>query len=314
MEVLIILILVIINGAFAMSEIAVVSARKARLRQYAERGDQRALAALKLANDPNRFLSTVQVGITLVGILAGAFGGSTLAHTFETQLARIEPFEPYSQALGFAAVVLLTTYLSLVIGELVPKRLALNNAEQIASYVARPMRVLSRVMAPVVSLLTLSTDLILWVLRVQDREEEHPTDEEITVMIKQGAKAGAFEETESHMVAGVLRLDDLQTGMIMTPRTEIVWLNLDDDLEKNLARIAEHPFSNYPVGHGDPDNIAGVIHIKDLTREQIRNQPIDLQALARKPLIVPESHPVSRLLESFKRTGEHVTLVICEYG
>ncbi|HEY9846831.1 MAG TPA: CNNM domain-containing protein, partial [Candidatus Caenarcaniphilales bacterium] len=226
LEVLFILLLLIANGVFAMSEMAIVSARKVRLQHRANGGDDKARAALALANAPNQFLSTVQVGITLIGILAGALGGATIAETLAALLKRIALLAPYSEAMGLSLVVIGITYLSLIIGELVPKRVALNNPEQIAALVAVPMGTLSAIASPVVHLLGTSTDVVLRVLGIRPPSEPQVTEEEIKVLIEQGTEAGTFEEAEQDMVQRVFRLGDRQVSALMTPRLEIVWLDL----------------------------------------------------------------------------------------
>ncbi len=223
-ETLLIILLIGINGVLAMSEMAVVSARKARLQQRAETGDAGARAALELANAPSRFLSTVQIGITLVGILAGAFGGATMATTLDAWLEQIPGLAPYSEAIALGVVVAAITYLSLIIGELVPKRLALNNPKAIAARIARPMRRLSAIASPVVWLLSFSTESVLRLLGVRKNTELSVTEEEIKLMIEQGTEAGVFAEAEQDMVMNVFRLADRRIGALMTPRHEIVWL------------------------------------------------------------------------------------------
>lgn len=314
MEILIVLLLVIINGVFAMSEIAVVSARKARLQRWASEGNSRARSALELANNPNHFLSTVQVGITLVGVLLGAFGQATIAEQLTAQLHRIPWLAPYSHLVGLAVVVLGITYLSLVIGELVPKRLGLQNAERIASDVAIPMRALSVIAFPVVRLLSLSTDAVLWLLGARPPDEPPVTEEEIKVLIEEGAQAGVFEEAEQDMLTGVFRLNDRRINALMTPRTEIVWLDPDDDLDEIRNGITASGFSRFPVCQESLDNVLGVAQVKDILARQMECDPIDLRSLLHEPLYVPESAPASSVLELFKETGMPLALVVNEFG
>ncbi|MGB9898874.1 hemolysin family protein, partial [Thermanaerothrix sp.] len=228
LEILIILLLILINGFFAMSEMALVSARKVRLQQQAEEGEKGAKTALALTESPNQFLSTIQIGITLIGILAGALGGATLSGDLARWLAQWPALAPYSQALALAIVVLLTTYFSLVLGELVPKRLALYYPEKIATAVARPMVALSRLTAPLVKLLSASTEVGLRLLGVRPAPEPEFTEEDIRGLIEQGTQEGIFESSEQRMVEGVFRLGDRTVDAIMTPRTEIEWLDLDE--------------------------------------------------------------------------------------
>lgn len=314
LEILVILLLFIANGVFAMSEIAVVSARKARLAERANRGDAGARVALELANAPGSFLSSVQIGITLVGILVGALGSGTIAETLAANLRRVPLLDPYSKAIGVGIVVLCLTYLSLVIGELVPKRLALNDPERVASAVARPMRWLSVLTSPAVRLLTVSTDILLRVLRVKPSAEPPVTEEEIQVLLEQGTQAGVFEEAEQDMVTGVFRLGDWQVSTLMTPRTEIVWLDLDDSPEETRRKITESAHTQFPVGQASLDNILGIVQSKDLLTRCLAGQPVDLKASLRRALFVPETKPVLQVIELFRESRTHVALVIDEYG
>ena len=314
LEILVILLLVICNGVFAMSEMAVISVRKARLQHWASKGDAKARAALALANAPSHFLSTVQIGITLVGILAGAFGGATIAEELAARLRLIPVFAPYSEALALGLVVLGITFLSLVIGELVPKQLALHNAERIASTVAAPMRVVSVIASPVVRLLSFSTALMLRVLRIQPFTEPAVTEEEIKVLIEQGTQAGMFEETEREMVESVFRLHDQRVNVLMTPRKEIVWLDVDDSLEELRRKVIDHAYSRFPIGQESLDNALGVVQAKDLLARSLVGQPVDLKASLRHPLFVPESTLASKVLESFKKSQMQLALVVDEYG
>ncbi|HXH10628.1 MAG TPA: hemolysin family protein [Alphaproteobacteria bacterium] len=313
-EMVIIFLLIIANGVFAMSEIAVVSARRARLQQWANTGDTRARAALELANAPNQFLSTIQVGITLIGILAGAFGGATIARELEAELLEIPFLAPYSHAISLGIVVLSITYASLIVGELVPKRLALNNPERIAAAVAAPMRALSHLVSPVVYLLSLSTEAVLRVLGVRPSAEPPVTEEEIRLLLEQGARAGAFEAVERAMVERVFRLGDRRVAGVMTPRTEIVWLDVDASPEEIRRTVTESVHSRFLVAQESLDNVLGVVHAKDLLARAFVGQPIDLMALAQQPLYVPESMRALHVLELFKQSGTHIALVVDEYG
>lgn len=314
LEIVIILLLLVANGVFAMSEIAVVSSRKARLQQLANKGDVKAQAALELANSPNRFLSTVQIGITLIGILAGAFGGATLAKKLAVGLDQIPLVAPYSQPLSFALVVLVITYLSLVIGELVPKRLALYNPEQIAANIALPMRVLEMVTSPVVHLLSTSTELVLRALGVGPSVEPEVTEDEIRVLLQQGTEAGTFEEAEQDMVERVFRLGDRRANALMTPRPEIVWLDIENSLEQNRREMTENTHSRFPVCQGGLDNVLGILHVNDVLSRSLAGEPMDLTATLRQPLFIPESTRAFKVLELFKQTGTHIALVVDEYG
>ena len=322
LEVLAVFLLTLCNGLLAMSEIAVLSARKARLQQRAESGDKGARVALELAGTPDRFLSTVQIGITLVGILAGALGGATIADGLGVQLGRIPLLAPYSKALSVAIVVLSITYLSLVIGELVPKRLALNNAERIAASVAVPMKRLSTISAPFVSLLSFSTKAVLRLLRVQPSTEPAVTEEEVRIMIREGTQMGIFEKAERDILEHVFRLGDRRVSALMKHRTEIVWLDIDEPEEEILKKVTTSVHSRFPVARESLDNVHGVVRAKDLLNRHLSacgerrrtTAPIDLKSMLQPPLFVPENMPALQVLERFKESRSHIALVIDEYG
>lgn len=314
LEALIIALLILANGAFALAEIAIVSARKAKLQQWAEAGDARARAALELAAKPNRFLAAAQVGITLVGILAGAFGGATIATSIAASLQSFPAVAPYGDAIGLAVVVLAITFFSLVIGELVPKRLGLSHAERVASFVAGPMRLLSTVAAPVVRVLDVSTGFVIWLLRVKPSQDPVITPGELRVLINQGTESGVFEEVEQEMLEGVLHLGDRTAGMLMTPRTKIVWLDVDDSRDEIHRKLSTSHRSRFPVIQHDPDNVIGIVRAKDVLVQVLAGEPIDLRAVMLPAVFVPETMPAPRVLESFKRHGAHIALVSDEYG
>ncbi|MEH2280994.1 MAG: hemolysin family protein [Nostoc sp.] len=313
-EILIILVLIIANGVFSMSEMAIVSARKVRLQQLANQGDAKAKVALKLAESPNHFLSTVQVGISLIGILTGAFGGATIAARLAVYVRLFPLLAPYSEPVSFGIVVLIITYLSLIVGELVPKRLALNNPEKIASIVAIPMQALAALASPVVFLLSASTDLILRLLGITASTEPQVTEEEIKILIEQGTEAGTFEEAEQDMVERVFRLGDRPVSYLMTPRPDIVWLDLDDSAEENRQKMVDSAYSRYPICQGGLDNVLGVIPVTDLLARSFRGEPLDLTIGLRQPVFVPESTRGLKVLELFKQTITHMALVVDEYG
>ena len=313
-EILIILLLLIANGVFAMSEMAVVSARKARLEQMANEGDVRATAALALAKSPGDFLSTVQVGITLIGILAGAFGGATLAEKLGESLALTPILADYSEAIAFGFVVIGITYFSLVIGELVPKRLALNNPERIAMTISSPMRWLSRAASPVVRLLSASTNLTLRLLRARPSSEAPVTEEEIKLLIDQGTEAGVFLESEQDIVESVFRLSDRRVGALMTPRPDIVWLDVDDSPEETQRKVVQSALSRFPVCQGGLDNVLGISRAKDLLARCWQGKPIDVKAGMRPPLYALETLSGLQLLELLRKSRTHIALVVDEYG
>jgi len=313
MELVIIVLLLILNGVFSMSETAVITSRKTRLQQLADKGDKSAQAALKLAEEPNRFLSTVQIGITLIGVLTGAFGGATLAGQVAVLMIDT-PFAPYADAIGFGVIVVITTYLSLIIGELVPKRLALRSPESVARRIARPMNILSRITSPVVSVLSLSTDAILWLIGARKLDEPPVTQHEIEGMVKQGVEAGVFEETAHGMVEGVFSLSERKTSSLMTPRTDVLWLNLNDSPDLMREELIKSDHSRMPVCDGDIDHVLGIVHAKDVMEQLLRGQPLDIRAVMDFALSVPATTPATRTLELFQANGVHFALVIGEYG
>ncbi len=313
-EILLILLLIFANGVFAMSEMAIVSSRKVRLQNMANQGDKKARAALELADAPNRFLSTVQVGITLIGILAGAFGGATISERLAVNLSQISWLAPYSRAIAFTLVVASITYLSLIVGELVPKRLALNSPETIAASVAMPMRTIAAIASPVVHLLSASTDLVLRILGISASTEPQVTEEEIKVLIEQGTEAGMFEEAEQDMVERVFRLGDRPVSALMTPRPDIVWLDLEDSPEENRKKMIDSANSRFPVCQGGLDNVLGIMPVTDLLARSLSGEALDLTVSLRQPVFVPESTRGLKVLELFKQTGTHMALVVDEYG
>lgn len=313
-EIALILLLIIANGIFSGSEIAVLSARKIRLENLIDQGNSRARAALKLANSPNDFLSTVQIGITLVGILSGAVGGATVAQRLKTLLDGHPTLQPYSEQISVVLVVTIITYLSLVIGELVPKRIALNNPEGIACTVAKPMQMISRLTAPLVHLLGLSTDTLIQMLGIRISNEPSLTEEEIKVLIRQGAESGMFEETEHKMLERVFRLGDRPIKALMTPRIEIVWLDVESPLEETLQEVTNSSHSRFPVARGSLDHCIGIVRGSRLLSACLSSPEVDLEALLHPPLYVAESTRALNVLEEFKQTGMHMALVTNEYG
>jgi putative hemolysin len=314
LEIFLILFLIVLNGLFALSELALVSARKARLEQLADEGDARARIALELAEAPNSFLSTIQIGITFIGILAGAFGGATLAELLDPYIAAFPLLAPYSEGISVTAVVVCITYVSLIIGELAPKRLALNNPERLARLVAPPIQKLTRLTHPLVLLLGGSTNLLLRLFRVRPSSEPGVTEEEIKLLINKGTRAGIFQEFEQETIERVFRLADRRVAVFMTPRANVVWLDLNDSEEETKRKIALHKFSFFPVAREALDDVVGVVRAKELLSLTMEGQPFNLQAICRKPLFVWESTPAVKVLELFKKSGTHIALVVDEYG
>lgn len=313
-ELVVVLILVFFNGVFALSEMALVSARKPRLQQAAEKGDAGAASALRLAQTPGTFLSTVQIGITLIGVLAGAFGGATLSRTLANWLAGFEPIAPFSQALSVLIVVGLITYLSLVIGELVPKRIALNHPERVASSMAPLMTLLARLSYPAVRVLNLSSDAILRVLGVAPSSEPPVTEEEIKILIEQGTASGVFEPIEEELVERVFRLGDRSIKAIMTPRSDILWLDANLPEDQILRAAVSSGYSRMPVVLRTLDEVIGVAKVRELLKQRLDGESIDLQQVMEPALFVPEGMPALMVLERFKAAGTPLALVLDEYG
>lgn len=313
-EVLFILFLTIFNGVFAMSEIAIVSARKARLQQWAEKGNKKARLALDISNSPEEFLSTVQVGITLVGVLAGAFGGATIAQHLAAGIAASPALAPYAEMIAVGLVVLAITYLSLILGELVPKRIALNNAERIAAFIAGPMRLLSRMTLPAVWFLNVSTNALLWLLRVRRTQEPPITEDEIRILVRQGTDAGVIQGDERDIIDRVFRLGDRRVGSIMTPRMNLIVLYTSDSSLRLQQKIAEAGHSLFPLCEETLDNVLGVVRTQDLLAQSLAGEPLDLKAIVHQPLFLPESAQSFKLLEEFKKTGKDTALLLDEYG
>jgi putative hemolysin len=276
LEITVLLFLILANGLLAMSEIALVSARKARLKQWADGGDRGAQRALTLVSDPSRFFATVQIGITLVGILAGAVGGATLAANLGGWLATFPALAPYAQALGMMAVVAVITYFTLVLGELVPKRVALIHAERLAARVAPAMQALARIAAPVVGLLDVSTEGVLFLLGLRNAQAAPVTDEEIALLLHSGAEAGVFEPIEEEIVRHLFRLSDQRVSALITPRTEIVWLDPDEPADEIRRKIMDSGHSRYPVARGDLDNAIGQVLVKDLMAQEWQGLRIEV--------------------------------------
>ena len=313
-EVVIIGILIILNAILAMSEAALVASRKTKLQQYANEGDPSSITALKLMSDPNIFLSTIQIGITLIGVLSGAVGGATISERLTLEFAKIPAIQPYSEALSLGIVVMVITILSLWLGELVPKRVALHNPEQIARGVAGPMLFISKVFSPIIKILSLATDFVLKIFGIKASTEPPITEEEFQVLLDQGTQAGVFEEAEQDMVEGVFSLGDQRVYSIMTPRTEIVWLDIEDSIEEIRAKIAGSEFSRFPVRQDTLDVILGIVKARDLLVPSLGGEPVRLKDLLRPAFFIPETMFASRALEIFKEKGTEILLVIDEFG
>ena len=307
--------LILLNGLFALAELAIISARRERLQAMADGGNSGAVVALRMSHEPTALLSTVQIGITLIGILAGAFGGATLSDELTQLLAPLPVIGPYSRGVALFLVVGTITYFSVVLGELVPKRLALRNPERIAASVARPMHLLSRLARPLVYLLSIATTFFLRVLGVRgDVSEATVTEEEIKLLLEQGAQTGVFEPAEREMVEGIFRFGDRQLRSLMTPRTEMVWLDVNDPPDTIRQKVVNSPHSRFPVCDGALDRVLGIVQAKELLAHDWAGASLDLQALLRPALFLPETMPALRALERFKQTGIQSALLVDEFG
>lgn len=315
LQIVLLFLLILANGLFSMSELAVMTARRVRLQQRADDGDQGAQTALDLAAAPNRFLSTVQIGITLIGTLSGAVGGAALAGHLGTALDRVLPqLDRYNDDIALVLIVLIITYLSLVVGELVPKRLALANPERVAAAVAGPMKSISGVVGPVVRLLSISTDLLLRLLRVKSSDEPSISEDEIRGLLQEGQQTGVFEQAETSIVASVFRLGDRRVDSLMTPRVEIDWLDTEDSPADNLRYILESPHTHFPVAESNLDNVIGVLSAKQYLARVANGQPAELRELVQPAIFVPESMPGFDLLEELRHANQKLALVIDEFG
>jgi putative hemolysin len=315
LQIAILLLLVLLNALFAMAEMALVSARMTRLQNAGERGHEGARIALDLKRDPSRFLSTVQIGITVIAILAGSFGGTTLGESLAAYLETMPGLiGRYAHAISIGSVVIAISYFSLIIGELVPKRIALSRPELIAAKMARLMRGFSAVMAPAAWLLSTSTDLVLRLLPLPHGEQAAVTEDEINLMLREGAAAGHFHLGETAIAQMALRLGDRRISAVMTPRTKVEWLDLADSEAENKQKIVASQNSRFPVIDGDPTVVAGVVQVKDLLIAQLAGKPYDLRAALRPPLYLPNTVTALRALEMLKKSGEPMALVVDEYG
>ncbi len=310
----VILFLIGLNGLFAMSEIAVVAARPVRLQQMADNGSRRAVDAMEMAEHPNQFLSTVQVGITLVSIIAGAFGGANISGVLAVLIEDIPVIGRYANTVSLIFIIGSITFLSVVMGELVPKRLALQYPERIAILIAMPMQFLSTVAAPIVRLLSAVTDGVLALLQIPTKIDTSASEEDIKLMAEQSARAGIIEEAEREMVESIFRFGDRQLGGLMTPRMEIVWLDLNASDEETRKILSETNHTRLLVCDGEIDHVLGIVHAKDLLTSYVSTERTNIRDMMREPLFSPESMPAIKALEQFKKNGMHITLVVDEYG
>ena len=295
-----------------MAELAVVSVRKAKMQKYLEDGNKNAQIVFDLLEDPNEFLSTVQIGISLIGVLTGAFGGVTLAEP----LSKYISFIPYSQPISVAIVVIITTYLTLVVGEIVPKVIALNDPERVSLKVAKSMVFLSKIAKPVSFVLAKSSSFLLWLMRIENKNDDIVTEEEIELMIKEGREDGTIEKEEEDIIKRVFKLDDQKVESIMTPRNEIIWIDLEDDRELNKVKIIESKRSIFPIASEELDDFIGVVQAKDILSVMFSEEEFDVHKIVKEPLVVSEHLETLELLKEFKENQEyvHMSLVVDEFG
>ena len=314
MDIFVLVLLIVLNGIFSMSEIALVTARRSKLAKLAEEGDQSAKVAVNLGEEPTRFLSTIQIGSTSFGILIGVMSESALSAPVAAWLRELGLASRPSEVTATIFVVLLITYITIVIGELVPKRIGQTNPESIARRVARPMNALSIISRPVVRMLSRSTTLLLRLLGLRDEKSPGVTEEEIHALLEEGSESGVIEKNEHAMVRNVFRLDDRQIGSLMVPRSDIVWLDAERSLEENLARVAGSEHSRFPVCHGGLEEILGIISCKQLFNQTLKGGQTDITSQLQSPVYVPETLTGMELLEQFRASGSHMAFVIDEYG
>ncbi|MEE1133375.1 MAG: hemolysin family protein [Methanobrevibacter sp.] len=312
LKIIIILILIFINGYLSMAELAVVSVRKSKMQKYLDEGNKKAEIVMKLGEDPNEFLSTVQIGISLTAVLTGAFGGATLAEP----LAKLISFIPYSEPISLIVVVIISTYLTLVIGEIVPKVIALNDPERISLQVAKYMEILSIISRPISFILAKSSSFLLWLMRIDRRTDDTVTEEEIELMIKEGREDGTIEQEEEDIIKRVFKLDDQKVESIMTPRNEIIWIDLEDERDINKIKIIESKRSIFPIASGELDDFIGVVQAKDILAALFNDDEFDIHKIVKEPLVVSEHLETLELLKEFKENQEyvHMSLVVDEFG
>ena len=313
-EIFLVLLLILANGVFALSEIAILSSRKVRLTKLSEEGNNRATVALELYNEPTQFLSAIQVGITLIGIVTGAYGGATIAKYLAVCLSSYNILPIYAETFSMTLVVVVITYLSLIVGELVPKKIALNNPEIIACFIAIPMKYFAKIVSPIVEILSVSTKLVLHILKISPSTEAPVTEEEIKVLIAEGAEYGTFEHEEKDLVNRVFNFTDLKVSALMTPRTKIEWLDNQKSNDYNMDVLINSSHSWLPLAKGNLDELVGIVKAKDVLSSYLKLEYFELESALQEPLIVPKSMTAFKLLDLFKKSGIHIALVIDEFG
>lgn len=313
-EILIILGLILLNGLFAMAEISMVSFRRSKLEHAAANGDFKASTALKMANNPGKFLSTIQVGITLISIFTGVYSGASMADNVSQWLSRFPSLAPYSYSIAITLVVMVITFFTLILGELVPKQIGLIRAESIARNSAYPLKILSLVALPVIWLLAKPGELIIKLFNIKPSADSKVTEEEIKAIIKEGAEEGEIEEIEQDIVERVFHLGDRKAGSLMTHRTDLTYLNIKDPEEKNKSKIINHLHNIYPVCEVNMDKILGIVYIKDLFTCLLKHERFEILKYLKEPLFVLESNTAYEVLEKFREAKQHFGLVVDEYG
>lgn len=314
MQFIIVPLLILFNGLLAMAEIAIISARKSKLRHRASEGDKRAKGALELSMNPNKFLSTIQIGITLIGVFAGAFGEATITDSVSAYISMIPFIGDYGRPISFVIVVIVITYLSLIVGEIVPKRIGLAYPEKIAIFMASPMNKLSRISAPMVTVLSATTEWVLKLMRLRAVAENVVEEEEIRHLIKEGAQRGILDVAEKDILERTFQLADKKVSSLMTRRKEIIWFNSNATYRHVKAIIKKDIFSHYPVCDGSIDDVIGIVHTESFLKRSLREDEVDILKHMKKPLFIPESMDALAALEAFKQSGLHIALIIDEYG
>ena len=314
MEFLIILFLVILNGIFAMAEIALVSSKKVRLEERANNGSKGAKIALQLLHKPEEFLSTVQIGITLIGVIAGAYGGANWTNDVSAFIAQFGLFQKYAVEISYVIVVGIITYLSIIVGELVPKSIAFNNPEGVAIALAPVMSVLSLITTPLVKFLSFSTKTVVSIFRIKVKNEPPVTEEELKILLDQGSQLGTFEKNESEMIKSIFRFGDRKAKSVMINRQEIVWIDVNDSRENIEKIMNSSTFSRLPLGDGSLDRVIGIIKVKDYFRQSDVGKEVDLRDIVTQPLFVQKNMPGIKILDRFRETKIHLAIIIDEYG
>lgn len=308
-------VLILLNGVFAMAELAMMTARRSRLQQAAGHGSRGARLALEMAKEPTRFLGTVQVGITLIGIFSGAFAEDAISAQLQEHIARIPALAPYSDDLSLVVVVLIITYFSLVLGELVPKRVALAFPEAVATTIARPLAVLGTITALPVRALTVSTELVVWALRIKPRRGDDVSEDDVRALVARAASTGIFTPHEHALIKQTMHVADLTVRDLMVPRTDVVWIDVDTSVEEIRVLVGASPYSHFPVCRGSVDDLVGVVHLKDLIAYGlVAGAHFKVSDVARPPLFAPETMLALRMMDEFKRTRNHIAFVLDEYG